>query len=64
MTPPKAPDAEAALLLKQLLAIELWRGGLTQAEIRERLSLGKSTVSATLKGVSRELTVRVINSTS
>jgi predicted transcriptional regulator len=52
------PD-EAVILLKQLLAIELWRGGLTQAEIKARLGIGSATVSEWLKGVSREVTVWV-----
>jgi DNA-binding MarR family transcriptional regulator len=46
---------ETILLLKHLLAIELWRGGLTQSEIRTRLGLGSGTVSGMLKGVSREV---------
>lgn len=39
------------MLLKQLLAIELWRAGLSQSEIRTRLGLGMNTVNAMLKGV-------------
>ena len=41
--------------LQNLLAIELWRGGLTQAEIKERLGVGTSTVNRILKGVSKEV---------
>lgn len=52
------PD-EAVVLLRQLLAIELWRGGLTQDEIRKRLGISANTVSDMLKGVSREVTVHV-----
>jgi predicted transcriptional regulator len=52
------PD-EAVVLLRQLLAIELWRGGLTQAEIRKRLGVSNDAVNAMLKGVSREVTVHV-----
>ena len=55
----KAEPDEAVLLLRQLLAIELWRGGLTQAEIKARLGIGSTTVTEWLKGVSREVTVRV-----
>ncbi len=42
-------------LLQNMLAIELWRGGLTQAEIKERLGVGTSTVNRILKGVSKEV---------
>lgn len=49
---------ETILLLKHLLAIELWRGGLTQAEIKTRLGLGSETVTRMLKGVSREIPTR------
>jgi len=54
-----SPEAEAILLLKQLLAIELWRAGLSQTEIRKRLGLGMNVVNEMLKGVSREVTVRL-----
>lgn len=40
-------------LLQNLLAIELWRGGLSQVEIARRLSIGNSTVNEMLKGVNR-----------
>jgi transposase len=46
-------------LLQNLLAIELWRGGLSQAEIRERLGVAKGTISEMLKGVNKE--VQTIN---
>lgn len=49
---------ETILLLKHLLAIELWRGGLTQAEIKTRLGLGSETVTRMLRGVSREVPTR------
>jgi hypothetical protein len=49
---------EAILLLKHLLAIELWRGGLTQAEIKSRLGLGSEAVTRMLKGLSREVSTR------
>ncbi|TKJ35705.1 MAG: hypothetical protein CEE38_13930 [Planctomycetes bacterium B3_Pla] len=42
-------------LLQNLLAIELWRGGLSQAEIRERLGVRIGTVNKMLKGVSKEV---------
>lgn len=52
---------ETILHLKHLLAIELWRGGLSQAEIKTRLGLGSGTVTRMLKGVSREVSVRRSN---
>jgi transposase len=52
---------ETLTLLKQLLAIELWRAGLSQTEIRKRLGLGMNVVNEMLKGVSKEVTVRVRN---
>jgi transposase len=50
---------ETVMLLKQLLAIELWRAGLSQTEIRKRLGLGMNVVNEILKGVSRDVTVHV-----
>jgi transposase len=50
---------ETVMLLKQLLAIELWRAGLSQSEIRTRLGIGMNVVNEMLKGVSREITVHV-----
>ncbi len=47
------------MLLKQLLAIELYRAGLPQSEIRARLGINMNVLSDMLKGVSREITVRV-----
>jgi transposase len=56
----KTPQAdETALLLKQLLAIELWRAGLSQSEIRTRLAINANTVSQWLIGVCREVNVRI-----
>jgi transposase len=52
-------DDETVMLLKQLLAIELWRGGLSQSEIRTRLGIGMKAVNDMLKGVSRDVTVHV-----
>ena len=40
-------------LLQRLLAIELWRGGLSQGEIAKRLSMGTIAVNEILKGVNR-----------
>ena len=53
-------DDETVKLLKQLLAIELWRAGLSQSEIRKRLGLGMNVVNDMLKGVSRDVTVHVM----
>jgi transposase len=55
---PEATKDETVQLLKQLLAIELWRAGLSQSEIRTRLGLGMNVVNRMLKGVSREIVVR------
>ena len=44
-----------AQLLQNLLAIELWRGGLIQEEITKRLGLATGTVNKMLKGISREV---------
>jgi transposase len=40
-------------LLQNLLAVELWRGGLSQEEIAKRLGIAKGTVNEMLKGVSK-----------
>lgn len=50
---------EGIVLLKQLVAIELWRGGLSQSQIRTRLGLGMNVVNRMLKGVTREIEVRI-----
>jgi hypothetical protein len=50
-------SAEIVTLLKQLLAIELWRGGLSQSDIRSRLGLNMNALNAMLKGVSRAVPV-------
>jgi hypothetical protein len=55
---PEPKNEETVLLLKHLLAIELYRGGLSQAEIRTRLGLGMNVLSQMLKGVSKEIVVR------
>jgi hypothetical protein len=51
----KHKDSEVEILLKQLLAIEMWRGGLSQDAIRKRLRLSPNKVNEILKGVSRHL---------
>jgi hypothetical protein len=44
-------------LFQDLLAVELWRSGLSQAEIGKRLRLAKVTVNKMLRGVSRSVLV-------
>ncbi len=39
--------------LQHLLAIELWRGGVSQAEIGKKLGIATGSVNKLLKGVSR-----------
>jgi len=41
-------------LLRYLLVLELWRSGVSQAEIRARLGIANNTVNAMLKGISRK----------
>ncbi len=48
-------DAQTIELLRHLLAIELWRGGLSQDQIRKRLGISINTVNEMLKGVSRTI---------
>lgn len=48
----KGPD-EVVLLLRQLVAIELWKGGVSQAEIGHRLGVAAGTVNKYVKGVKR-----------
>ncbi|MCH7666213.1 MAG: hypothetical protein IH936_09845 [Acidobacteria bacterium] len=55
---PKKPptnDEQMLFFLRNLLAIELWRGGLTQAEIGKRIGVATGTANKLLKGVSREI---------
>ena len=40
-------------LLQILIAVELWRGGLSQAEIGKRLGIAAGSVNKLIKGVSR-----------
>lgn len=46
-------NSEIVYLLKYLLAIELYRGGLTKAQVRIRLKLQNNVISAMLRGVSQ-----------
>jgi len=48
-------------LLRNLLAIELWRGGLSQAEIGKKLGISTKTVNPMLKGVSRVIRTNTAN---
>jgi transposase len=50
-----AIESQTIGLLQHLLAIELWRGGLSQDQIRTRLGISTNTVNAMLKGVSRTI---------
>jgi predicted transcriptional regulator len=49
-------EVQTIELLRHLLAIELWRGGLSQQQIRKRLGISINAVNAMLKGVSRTIT--------
>jgi transposase len=42
-------------LLRYLLVVELWRGGLSQVEIRARLGMSTNVVNAMLKGIQRDV---------
>lgn len=48
--------SDIAQLLQNLLAIELWRGGLSQVKIAKRVGVATKTVNGMLKGVSRGVT--------
>lgn len=48
-------------LLRNLLAIELWRGGLSQEEIGKRLGVATGSANKMLKGVSRVIASRAGN---
>lgn len=50
--------SKVAQLLQYLLAIELWRGGLSQKEIKDKLGISINAVNDMLKGVKRELAVK------
>lgn len=53
--------SDVTQLLRYLLAIELWRGGLSQAEIGKRLGVATGSVNKILKGVSRVISSKVDN---
>lgn len=55
-------DEQIVGLLQNLLAIELWRGGLPQAEIGKRLGISTGGVNAMLKGVKRAVVVESVSS--
>jgi predicted transcriptional regulator len=46
-------------LLQTLVALELWRGGLSQAEIGKRLGIAAGSVNKLIKGVSRARSLTV-----
>jgi Trp operon repressor len=46
-------DEQIIDLLQHLLVIELWRGGLSQNEIRTRLGISINAVNQMLKGIAR-----------
>ena len=48
-------DQQIVGLLQYLLVLELWRGGLSQPQIRARLGMGMNTVNQMLKGVARDI---------
>jgi DNA-binding transcriptional regulator LsrR (DeoR family) len=52
-------DSKVEYLLQYLLAVELYRAGLTKGEIRKRLALSNNVVSAMLKGLSQSVVTRV-----
>lgn len=56
--PSRSDAAELSNLLKHLLAIELYRAGLSQAQIRQRLGLSMNVVNDMLRGVSRHVLTR------
>jgi len=49
---------DLAYLLKFVLAVELYRSGLSQAVIRKRLGLSMNVVNDMLKGVQRHIATR------
>jgi transposase len=50
---PSTSDTQTVKVLQHLLVIELWRGGLSQDQIRKRLGISLDNVNEILKGVSR-----------
>jgi len=51
-------DDETTYLLQYLVAIELYRSGLSQAEIRKRLGIANNVISDMLKGLSQHVETR------
>ena len=49
---------DLAYLLQYLTAIELYRAGLSQNEIRSRLGIDINTVNKMLKGLARHVEIR------
>ncbi|HLE64234.1 MAG TPA: hypothetical protein VI750_13880 [Pyrinomonadaceae bacterium] len=49
----KQASNEIALLLKQLVAIELWNAGLSQGAIGKRLGVATATANKFVKGLPR-----------
>ncbi len=47
-------------LLQNLLAIQLWRGGVSQKEIGKRLGVATARVNKILKSVKREITTNTL----
>lgn len=50
-------EKQYTYLLQYRLAIELWRGGLSQEEIGARLGIATATVNKMLRDVQREVRV-------
>ena len=53
MAKKQSTDEEILVLLRHLVAIELWRGGLSQDAIRKRLGVSINAINDMLKGVKR-----------
>lgn len=53
-----ATTDDLAYLLHYLVAIELWRSGISQNDIAKRLSIGTHAVNEMLKGASRHVETR------
>jgi hypothetical protein len=55
---PKDPTLEKldeiSVLLKHLVAIELWRGGASHEQIGKHIHVAKAAVGTMLKGVAKE----------
>lgn len=55
---PGTSSDDIVYLLQWLVAIELYRAGLSQEAIRSRLGIDKNAVSRMLKGLSQHLETR------